>query len=69
MIDFGYVNGDSLMSSSNHLSSFAISTGQRVSPGQLIGYAGNTGTSGACDRQFEVYVHGATVKPRPLLGL
>jgi len=69
MIDYGFVNGNSLMSSSNHLSSFAVSTGQRVSQGQLIGYAGNTGTSAACHLHFEVYVNGATVNPRPLLGL
>lgn len=69
MIDHGYVNGNSVMTSSNHMSSFAVGGGQRVSEGQLIGYSGNTGTSAACHLHFEVYVNGQTVNPRPLLGL
>ena len=69
MIDYGYVDGNSLMTSSNHLTSFAVGNGQRVSQGQLIGYSGNTGLSGACHLHFEVYVNGDPVDPRPLLGL
>jgi len=69
MIDHGYVNGNALSSSYNHLTSFAVGGGQHVNGGQLIGYAGNTGTSAACHLHFEVYVNGATVNPRPLLGL
>lgn len=69
MIDYGSVNGNSLMSSSNHLTSAVVRAGQAVSRGQLIGYAGNTGLSGACHLHFEVYVNGNTVNPRPLLGL
>jgi len=69
MIDHGYVNGNALSSSYNHLTSFAVGAGQHVNGGQLIGYAGNTGTSAACHLHFEVYVNGATVNPRPLLGL
>ena len=69
MIDHGWVNGSSLMSSYNHLSSFSVGAGARVSAGQVIGYAGNTGTSAACHLHFEVYVNGGTVNPRPYLGL
>jgi len=69
MVDHGYVNGNSLMSSYNHMSSFVAHAGQQVSQGQLLGYSGNTGTSAACHLHFEVYVNGATVNPRPLLGL
>ena len=69
MIDYGYVDGNSLMTSSNHLTSFAVGNDQRVSQGQLIGYSGNTGLSGACHLHFEVYVNGDPVDPRPLLGL
>ncbi|WNB86429.1 peptidoglycan DD-metalloendopeptidase family protein [Cellulomonas sp. ATA003] len=68
MIDHGYVDGNSLMSSSNHLTRAVVSGGQRVTRGQLIGYAGNTGLSGACHLHFEVYINGATTDPRPLLG-
>jgi len=69
MLDYGFLNGNSLMTSLNHLTSFEVSTGQRVSQGQLVGYSGNTGLSGACHLHFEVYVNGSTVNPRPLLGL
>ncbi|WP_298458496.1 M23 family metallopeptidase [uncultured Cellulomonas sp.] len=69
MIDYGYINGNSVMSSSNHLTRTVVRAGQRVAQGELIGYAGNTGLSGACHLHFEVYVNGKTVNPRPLLGL
>jgi murein DD-endopeptidase MepM/ murein hydrolase activator NlpD len=64
LIDHGYSSGgSSVMTSANHLSSFAVSSGQRVSRGQLIGYSGTTGTSTACHLHFEVYINGSTVDP------
>jgi murein DD-endopeptidase MepM/ murein hydrolase activator NlpD len=69
MVDHGFVNGNSLMSSYNHMTSFVVRAGQKVNQGTLLGYSGNTGTSGACHLHLEVYVNGATVNPRPLLGL
>jgi murein DD-endopeptidase MepM/ murein hydrolase activator NlpD len=69
MLNYGTVNGQSLMSSSNHLTRSVVSAGQAVARGQLIGYSGNTGLSGACHLHFEVYVGGSTVDPAPLLGL
>ncbi|WP_315093493.1 peptidoglycan DD-metalloendopeptidase family protein [uncultured Cellulomonas sp.] len=69
MIDSGTVNGNALSASYNHLTSFAVSSGQSVERGQLIGWSGNTGTSAACHLHFEVYVNGETTNPRPLLGL
>lgn len=69
MIDHGWVNGSSLMSSYNHMSAFTVGSGTQVRAGQLLGYAGNTGTSAACHLHFEVYVNGATVNPRSYLGL
>lgn len=69
MIDHGLVNGSSLMTSYNHMTSFVVSAGQQVDTGTLVGYSGNTGTSAACHLHFEVYVNGATQNPRPLLGL
>ncbi|WP_246124940.1 M23 family metallopeptidase [Cellulomonas xylanilytica] len=68
MLDYGTVEGNAVMSSSNHLTRSVVRAGQDVGKGQLIGYAGNTGLSGACHLHFEVYVNGATVNPRPLLG-
>ncbi len=69
MVDHGFVDGNSLMTSYNHMTSFVVGAGQQVSRGQLLGYSGNTGTSAACHLHFEVYVNGATTNPRPLLGL
>ncbi|KQS97641.1 hypothetical protein ASG23_15160 [Cellulomonas sp. Leaf395] len=68
MLDYGTVGGNSVMSSSNHLTRSVVRAGQDVARGQLIGYSGNTGLSGACHLHFEVYVNGSTVNPRPLLG-
>lgn len=67
MVNHGYWNGKSLMSSYNHLTSFAVSGGQQVRQGQLVGYSGNTGISAACHLHFEVYVDGSTVDPWPLI--
>lgn len=69
MVDHGFVDGNSLMTSYNHMTSFVVGAGQQVDRGTLLGYSGNTGTSAACHLHFEVYVNGATVNPRPLLGL
>jgi murein DD-endopeptidase MepM/ murein hydrolase activator NlpD len=68
LVNHGYWNGSSLMSSYNHMSSFAVSSGQNVSQGQLLGYSGNTGTSAGCHLHFEVYLNGATVDPWPLIA-
>lgn len=68
MLNYGTVNGQPMMSSSNHMTSFAVATGQQVRQGDLIGYSGNTGLSSACHLHFEVYVNGSTVDPAPLLG-
>ena len=64
LINHGYSpKGSSVMTSANHLTSFAVSSGQHVSRGQVIGYSGTTGTSTACHLHFEVYINGSTVDP------
>jgi len=68
MLDNGYWNGKSLMSSYNHLSSMVVKAGQSVDQGQLVGYAGSEGTSTGCHLHFEVYVDGSTVDPWPLIA-
>ncbi|WP_061960688.1 M23 family metallopeptidase [Demequina flava] len=67
MVDHGYVGGDAVMTSYNHFSGFAVSAGQSVSRGQLLGYSGTTGTSTACHLHFEMYVNGGTVNPMSVL--
>ena len=63
MLNHGTIGGANVMSSYNHLTRSIVHPGQQVSEGQLLGYAGNTGLSGACHLHFEVYVNGSTVNP------
>jgi len=64
----GIIGGRSLATSYNHLTSDTVSTGQRVSKGQVIGYAGTTGYSTGCHLHFMVYENGSTVDPMGWLG-
>ena len=48
-------------------SGFLVRSGQQVSAGQPIAYAGDTGNSFGCHLHFEVYVNGPTVDPAPFL--
>ena len=63
-----FIKGNSLMTSYNHLSRFAVHAGQYVTRGQLVGYSGTTGDSTSCHLHFEVYVNGHTVDPMSILG-
>ncbi len=68
MINHGTYAGDTLATSYNHLTKFAVKSGQTVLQGDLVGYSGNTGSSVACHLHFEVYVNGSTVDPMTILG-
>ena len=46
-----------------HLSSVAVSPGQTVAQGQIIGYSGNTGNSYGAHLHFEVKINGVSVDP------
>ena len=67
MLDHGRHDGVSIMTSYNHLSGFAVSTGGFVNKGDLVGYSGNTGNSTACHLHFEVYLDGKTVNPLSMM--
>jgi murein DD-endopeptidase MepM/ murein hydrolase activator NlpD len=63
LIDHGIESGVSLSTSYNHLSSYAVSSGESVSQGEVIGYVGTTGYSTGCHLHFMVYENGGTVNP------
>ena len=47
-----------------HMSSFAVSTGQTVSQGQVVGYVGSTGSSTAPHCHFEIRYNGNYCDPK-----
>lgn len=67
LIDHGLISGKSVITNYNHLSRYAVSAGQTVARGDVVGYSGSTGTSTACHLHFEVYVSGSVVDPETLL--
>ncbi|NYI42058.1 M23 family metallopeptidase [Demequina lutea] len=68
LLDHGYVSGKWLTTSYNHLSKFAVSPGQKVARGQIVGYVGSTGDSTGCHLHFEVRVNNRYVDPMTLLA-
>lgn len=52
-----------------HMSSIAVSPGESVEQGQVIGYVGSTGYSFGNHLHFEVYYEGSRVNPDPYLGI
>ena len=63
IIDHGFHRGAGLATISNHLSSYAVSAGERVKRGQVIGYVGTTGWSTGCHLHFTVLQNGSPVNP------
>jgi hypothetical protein len=59
---------DSLVTSYHHMSKIAVSKGQNVSAGKVIGYIGSTGMSTGPHLHFEVRIDGKDVNPNPYLS-
>jgi len=68
LIDHGVIGGNSWVSAYNHLSRFAVSVGQRVTQGQVIGYTGATGNVTGCHVHFELWKNGTTLNPMPYIS-
>jgi hypothetical protein len=62
-------HGGGLVTTYNHLTSYAATVGLAVQQGQIIGYVGSTGWSTGCHLHFEVKVNGAFVDPAPYLDI
>jgi murein DD-endopeptidase MepM/ murein hydrolase activator NlpD len=56
-------HGGGISSCYGHQSSFAVSPGDQVAQGDVIGYSGNTGSSTGPHVHFEIRVNGAAVDP------
>lgn len=55
--------GNGIQSLYGHLSGYAVSAGQTVTKGQVVGYVGSTGQSTGPHLHFEVLVNGTRVDP------
>ena len=60
-------HGDGLATRYAHLSGFAVSPGQRVEPGAVIGYVGSTGRSTGSHLHYETRIDGEPVDPQRFL--
>ena len=67
-LDHGRIGGVYYGTAYGHLSRYAVSAGQYVTRGQIIGYVGTTGLSTGCHLHFEVYKNGGAVNPAPYLA-
>ncbi|HET6561032.1 MAG TPA: peptidoglycan DD-metalloendopeptidase family protein [Marmoricola sp.] len=63
IVDHGVKHGVSLATISNHLSGYAVSEGEHVSRGEVIGYVGTTGWSTGCHLHWTVLQAGQPVDP------
>ncbi len=63
ILNNGVKRGQSVITTYNHLSRFALSAGTKVSRGQVIGYVGTTGYSTGCHLHLMVIANGATTNP------
>lgn len=60
-------HGGNMTTLYGHMEGFAVSTGQTVSMGQVVGYVGSSGHSTGPHLHFEVRIDGAPVNPRQYL--
>lgn len=63
IVNHGTKFGVNVSTISNHLSGYAVSVGDTVKRGQVIGYVGTTGWSTGCHLHFTVLQDGAAVDP------
>lgn len=67
MINHGNVNGTNIVSLYGHLSSYRVSSGQKVTKGQTIANVGSTGYSTGPHLHFEIRKDGTPTNPRNYL--
>jgi murein DD-endopeptidase MepM/ murein hydrolase activator NlpD len=67
LVSHGTLDGKSTVTAYNHLSGYAVSVGEQVSRGEVVGYVGSTGYSTGCHLHFMLYRNGGTVDPMDYL--
>lgn len=67
-IDNGIIKGKRVTSLYGHLNSWAVSNGDNVTTGQIIGYVGSSGNSTGAHLHFEVKENGTAVNPTKYIG-
>jgi murein DD-endopeptidase MepM/ murein hydrolase activator NlpD len=67
LIDNGKIDGNYWSTGYGHQSSFAVSAGQHVTRGQVIGYVGTTGRSTGCHVHFNAIKNGTNINGLPLI--
>jgi murein DD-endopeptidase MepM/ murein hydrolase activator NlpD len=60
-------HGHGLVTGYGHMSGFAVTTGQSVVRGQVIGYVGHSGRATGNHVHYEVRIHGIAVNPHKYL--
>ncbi|MET0694575.1 MAG: M23 family metallopeptidase [Propionibacteriaceae bacterium] len=63
MIDHGNVDGRYVTTGYNHAQRYRVHVGDRVSKGEVIGYAGATGYATGCHLHLMVWLDGSRVNP------
>ena len=63
IMDHGVKYGVGVATIYNHMSGYAVATGEHVNKGQTIGYIGTTGWSTGCHLHFTVLENGVAVDP------
>jgi murein DD-endopeptidase MepM/ murein hydrolase activator NlpD len=64
VLDHGY----GIVTKFGHLSRFAVTNGQQVNRGDIIGYVGSTGRSTSPHLHYEIWVNGKLTNPMRLLA-
>ncbi|NJS15539.1 MAG: M23 family metallopeptidase [Sphingopyxis sp.] len=60
-------HGNNIQTRYGHMSSYAVTSGQRVKKGDIIGYVGSTGRSTGNHLHYEVRIAGTPVNPLPFV--
>jgi murein DD-endopeptidase MepM/ murein hydrolase activator NlpD len=60
-------HGNNIQTRYGHMSSFSVTSGQRVKKGDIIGYVGSTGRSTGNHLHYEVRIAGTPVNPLPFV--